>query len=173
MSRLAMRQAITAFLEEAGIEYVGLVYPARPEVIPEQAYEENRMAEAVPSENGSSAVLVVNLEADTTVRKADTGRGARNDQITYKAVIEVFFASTLGEAVKAQEDYDVIAQGIVTAIRSDATLGNPSVVWSAGEYEQGVEHAQGEPYTDTDGQTVFIPGVVRFDAMSWFAGPTA
>ena len=100
MSRLAMRQAITAFLEEAGIEYVGLVYPARPEVIPEQAYEENRMAEAVASEAGSSAVLVVNLVSDNRQRKADTGRGAVNDQVTYKAVIEIFFACTSGEAVQ-------------------------------------------------------------------------
>jgi hypothetical protein len=170
MSRLSMREAITAFLQAANIEYVGIVYPARPEIAPEQAYEENRLAEAVMSEGGSSSVLVVNLPSDIRQRKADTGRGAVNDQITYKAVLEVFFANVKGEAIQAQTDYDQTVDAIVTAVRENATLGAPGTVWSAGEYEAGVEHAQGEPYTDADGMTVFITGVVRFDAMSWIAG---
>jgi hypothetical protein len=122
------------------------------------------------SEGGSSSVLVVNLPSDIRQRKADTGRGAVNDQITYKAVLEVFFANVKGEAIQAQTDYDQTVDAIVTAVRENATLGAPGTVWSAGEYEAGVEHAQGEPYTDADGMTVFITGVVRFDAMSWIAG---
>lgn len=165
-----MREAITAFLQEANIEYVGIVYPARPEIAPEQAYEENRLAEAVMSEGGSSSILVVNLPSDNRQRKADTGRGAVNDQITYKALIEVFFANVKGEAIQAQTDYDQTVDAIVTAIRENATLGAPGTVWSAGEYETGVEHAQGEPITDADGMTVFINGAIRFDAMSWVAG---
>jgi hypothetical protein len=168
-----MREAITAFLQEANIEYVGIVYPARPEIINEQDYESNRLAEAVASENGSSAVLVVNLPSDVRQRKADTGRGAVNDQITYKAVLEVFFACTSGEATKAQEDYDQTVDAIVTAIRENATLGAPGTVWSAGEYEQGVAHDQSLPRTDADGMTILIPGVVRFDSMSWVSGPVA
>ena len=147
MSRLAVREAIASFLAEAGVEYVGIVYEARPEIINEQDYEANRMGEAVSSASGSSAVLVVN-----------------------KAAVEIFFASTAGNAVKAQEDYDVIVDGIVNGIRADATLGAPGTVWSAGEYDDGVDHVQGEPYTDADGMTVFIPGVVHFEAWEWIAG---
>lgn len=168
--RLAMREAIQAFLEGLGLENVGTVYAARPEILPEQAYEANRMGEAVESAAGSSAVLVVNLPEDTRRRRADTGRGAVNDSRLYKAAVEVWFASTGGEAVQAQKDYDGIIDGIVDGIRSDATLGNPDVVWSAGEYDDGVEHVQGQPYTDADGLTVFIAGVVRFEAWSWLAG---
>jgi hypothetical protein len=170
MSRLAMRQAIAAFISEADLEYVGQVYAARPEVIPEQAYETNRLAEAAASEAGSSAVLVVNLTADNRQRRADTGRGAVNDSRIYKVVIELFFACTSGEAVKAQEDYDVIVDGIVNLIRENATLGAPGTVWSAGEYTAGVDHQQGEPYTDADGMVVFIPGHVSFESWEWIAG---
>ena len=88
-----MREAIAAFLQNAEIPHVGIVYPARPELIPEQAYEANRMGEAVSTDAGSSAVLVVNLPADTRQRRADTGRGAVNDSRIYKAAIEVFFAA--------------------------------------------------------------------------------
>jgi hypothetical protein len=170
MSRLSMREAITAFLQAANIEFVGIVYPARPEIVPEQAYEENRLAEAAASEAGSSAVLVVNLTADNRQRRADSGRGAVNDSRIYKVLIELFFACTSGEAVKAQEDYDVIVDGIVNAIRSNATLGAPGTVWSAGEYTTGVDHQQGEPYTDSDGLVVFIPGHVSFESWEWIAG---
>ena len=170
MSRLAVREAIASFLAEAGVEYVGIVYEARPEIINEQDYEANRMGEAVSSASGSSAVLVVNLPSDNRKRRADTGRGAVNDSRIYKAAVEIFFASTAGNAVKAQEDYDVIVDGIVNGIRADATLGAPGTVWSAGEYDDGVDHVQGEPYTDADGMTVFIPGVVHFEAWEWIAG---
>jgi hypothetical protein len=171
MSRLSTREAIANFLSEADLEFVGKVYPARPEVVNEQDYESNRLAEAVPSEAGSSAVLVVNLVSDNRQRRADTGRGAVNDSRVYKAVIEIFFACTSGEALSAQRDYDVVVDGIVNLIRENATLGAPNVIWSAGEYSAGVDHQQGEPYSDSDGLVVFIPGHVSFESWEWIAGP--
>lgn len=170
MSRVAMRSAVAAYLENAELTYVGKVFAARPEILSEDAYETNMFAEAAPSANGSSAVLVVNIPSDHRQRRADTGRGAVNDQWTFNVALEVFFASTAGEAVKAQEDYDVVIDGIVTLIRADANLGDPSVVWSAGEYDVGIQHFQGEPYTDADGLTVFISGEVTIQAMAWIAG---
>ena len=170
MSRLAVREALTEFIADAALQYVGTVFPARSEITDEQAYEANRMAEAVESEVGSSAVLVVNISSDDRKRRADTGRGAVNDSVIHKIALEVFFASTGGEAIQAQKDYDVVAQGLLDLIRSNATPGAPGVIWSSGEYEAGVLHEQGEPYTDADGLTVFIPGVVRFDAWEWVAG---
>jgi hypothetical protein len=168
--RLEVREAVSQFFAQAGLSYVGQVFPARPEVLTEQAYETNRFGEAVASGNGSSAVLVVNLPQDDRQRRADTGRGAVNDQWTYKVALEVWFASTLGEAVRAQEDYDAVIDGIENLIRSNATLASDAI-WSAGEYEAGISHTQGMPFTDSDGMTVMIHGVVRFDAMQWVAGP--
>lgn len=170
MGRAAVREAVAEFFSETGLPYVGLVHKARPEIITEVDYERNRMGEAVQSENGSSAVLVVGIPSDVRRRRADTGRGAVNDAWIHDVAVEVFFASSSGNGVKAQEDYDAVVDGIVEAVRSNATM-NSTAVWSAGEYEQGVEHQQAEPYTDADGMTVFIFGAVKFQAWEWVAGP--
>lgn len=170
MSRLAVRTAVKTFLEEADLQYVGKVHAARPQIVSEQDYERNRMGEAIPSESGSSAVLVVGIPSDDRMRRADTGRGAVNDTQIHKIALEIFFASTGGKAVKAQEDYDVVVDGIVSLIRSNAILNAPGVIWSAGEYQAGIQHQQGLPYTD-GGLTVFIFGVVHFEAWEWIAGP--
>jgi hypothetical protein len=84
--------------------------------------------------------------------------------------MEVFFASVGGDAIAAQEDYDAIVDQMITLIRADATLKAPASIWSAGEYEVGVEHQQSEPFTDSDGLTIFISGAVSFDAWQWIAG---
>jgi hypothetical protein len=171
VGRLAVRHAVAEYFANAGLEHVGTIFTARPEILEEAAYEENRMKEAVESEHGSSAVLVVAIPSDDRMRRADTGRGAVNDSRIHKVVIEIFFASTSGDAVAAQDDYDGIVDSMVALIRADATLGDPSVVWSAGEYTAGISHQQGEPYTDADGLTVFIAGVVRCEVYEWIAGP--
>ena len=170
MSRLAMRKAVGEYLRENRIPHVGEVYNARPELMPENAYEANIFGELATTAHGSSAVLVVNMPSDTRQRRADTGRGAVNDSHIYDTTVEVFFASTGGEAIQAQEDYDGIVDEIINLIRANATLNAPSTVWSAGEYEKGVQHKQGEPFTDADGMTIFIYGVVMFEAWEWIAG---
>ena len=170
MSRVAIREAVTSYLAEAALPNVGKVFSARPEVLTEQAYESNMFNEAVETADGSSAVLVVNLPSDKRQRRADTGRGAVNDTWIFDVVLEVFFASSGGEAVIAQSDYDAVIDGIVSSIRENATLGAPTTVWSAGEYDAGIKHDQAEPFTDEDGTTVFIFGSVEFQAWTWIAG---
>jgi hypothetical protein len=171
MSRNSVRAAIQSYFNTAGIPNVGTVYEART-YINEQDYEQNYMGEVVASSNGSGCVLVVNLTQDKRTRRADTGRGAVNDSVIHSVALELFFASTLGDPVAAQNDYDATVEGIIDAIRTDATLGtggNP--IWSAGEYSPWIDHHQAMPYTDADGMTVFIPGVVFFEAWEWVAGP--
>lgn len=171
MSRLTIRTAVAACFANAAIPHVGKVYAARPEIVAEQDYETNRLEEAVETAAGSSAVLVVNIPSDDRKRRADTGRGAVNDSHIYKIAMEVFFASTGGGAVVAQEDYDSVIDEMIKLIRHDATLGAPSTVWSAGEYEAGIQHQQSAPFNDADGLTVFISGAVQFDCYEWISGP--
>jgi hypothetical protein len=170
MSRVTVRAAVAAYFTNADLAMVGKVYAARPEIVNEQDYETNRLAEAVESVNGSSAVLVVNIPSDSRQRRADTGRGAVNDSNIHKIVMEVFFGSTGGHAVKAQEDYDAIIDGMIDLIRANANLEAPATVWSAGEYAAGIQHQQSEPFTDADGLVVFISGAVSFDAWEWISG---
>lgn len=171
MGRQAVRTSVAEYFANANLRFVGTVFPARPEITNEQDYETNRLKEAVPSENGSSAVLVVNIPTDDRQRKADTGRGAVNDTWIHKIAMEVFFASTGGAAVKAQEDYDAIVDSMADLVRANAVLGAPGTVWSAGEYEHGIQHKQGAPFTDEDGMTIFISGEVAFEAWEWLSGP--
>ena len=181
MGRAAVRTAVTAFLENAAspsaayIPYVGTVYSARPLIVDETAYENTMSGQAVTSSGtGGNAILVVNLDQDVRKRKADTGRGAVNDEWTHGVFIEIFYANLGGndtqpQGLAAQGDYDLIVDAITNAIRSDATLGDPSVIWSAGEYED-IVHAQNAPKTSEDGTTVYIVGTLRFTAWEWVNG---
>ena len=170
MGRASVRAAVTSYLTEAELGFVGVVHSARPEIIEESDYETSRLNEAVSSENGSSAVLVVNIPDDKRQRRADTGRGAVNDSWTHSIVIEVFFASVGGDAIAAQTDYDVVVDEITNLIRANATLSAPSAIWSAGEYTVGIQHQQSAPYNDAEGLAVFISGAVMFEAWEWVAG---
>lgn len=177
MPRTQVRAAVTAYFTNANISFVGSVMSAR-NYINEQDYEQNMMGQAVASSNGSACVLVVNILDDERMRRADTGRGAQNDTEVHTVFLELFFASTGGEPIAAQEDYDTIVDQIIQAIRNDPTLAAPTVVWSAGENPglsgapaSGVRHQQKEPYTSADGMTVCIPGIVQFEVWEWIAGP--
>ena len=171
MGRAAVRSAVAAYFAAAGLEHVGTVYSARPEILPEEAYQQSMFGQVASTAAGSNAVLVVDIPDDRRQRRAVTGRGAVNDSLICRVAVEVFFACVGGEGVPAQEDYDRIIDGMVALIRADATLGAPAVVLSAGEYEAGIAHEQGAPFTDEDGMVVFILGAVKFDAWSWVAGP--
>lgn len=178
MGRVEVREAIAGAIAGAAIPNVGTVFPGRPEILQEQDYEvpnpqyaASRFAEAAQTENGSSAVLVVNLPEDRRQRRALSGRGAVNDTRIHQSVLEVWFASTGGEAIQAQVDYDGIIDSIVKLVRDNPTLSAPKVVWSSGEYQSGVEHSQAMPYTDADGLTVLISGIVRWEVWEWLAGP--
>lgn len=171
MSRLTVRTAITAALTDANLPYVGSVYPSRPLIIGEQAYEQTLMGEAITlADGGVSAVLVVNLTEDNRQRRADTGRGAVNDSYIHTTFIEVFCAGVAGDAIKTQAAYDQIIDEIIDLVRSNPTLSAPTVVWSAGEYTAGIQHYQRQPYTDPDGLTIFLPGTVKWETWEWIAG---
>jgi len=171
MGRAEVRQAVTDYLQSAGLPYVGTIYPARPVIADETAYALTMSGEAIQaSANGSAALLVTNIPSDVRQRRADVGRGAVDDTEIHDIALEVFFASTGGSSVNAQQDYDTVIDSIITAIRANATPGGADVVWSAGEFEYGVQHEQDQPTTSEDGMTVVIWGVVRFQAWEWIAG---
>lgn len=168
MGRLATRQSVQTYLAGAQLPYVGTVYEARPTILDEDAYLETMTGEAVAaSANGSACVIVVNLPSDKRVRRADTGRGSVQDSVVHDVALELFFASPAGDAVAAQTDYDQVVDALIIAIRANPV---PGTVWSAGEFEPGISHAQDSPYTDADGLTILISGVVRFEAWEWEAG---
>lgn len=177
MSRPGVRQAIASYLNAAQITCVGAVYPARPVVMSEQDYEQRMLGGVttlITTASGSGCVLVVNLTGEQRERRALTGRGAVNDSNIHAVAVELWFASTGGNGPAAQADYDLIVDGMFAAIRADATLGTggiaPGSIWSAGEYDPWIRHRQGEPYTSSDGLTVFIRGLVEFQAWEWLAG---
>lgn len=174
MGRLEVRQTVTNYFTNAAepnggnIPYVGTVYAARPLIVEETAYEETMNGLLVASSpSGGGAVLVVNIPEDTRARKALTGRGAVNDLWDHHIALEVWYANVGGEGITSQTDYDSIIDQIIYNIRADPTLGDPAVVWSAGEYEPNITHGQSLPKTSDDGLTIFINGVVRFDAQEW------
>lgn len=170
MGRVAIRSAVQALIQGAGIDYVGTVYPARPTILQEADYEQTMSGQATAeSANGSACVIVVNLPADERLRRADTGRSFVNDTNIHDVTLELWFASTGGDAVAAQQDYDAIVDALFILVRENPTPGGSTVVWSAGEYEP-IVHKQGEPYTSEDGLTVLINSTFSFKAWAWDAG---
>ena len=179
MSRAAVREAIATYLNNAQIPGVGMVYPARPIILSEQDYEArmlNGAQQLVSTVNGSGCVLVVNLVADQRDRLTDTGFGQVNDMNKRSVSVELWFACN-GDpenGAAAQEDYDAIVDGLLVAIRADPMLGTgnqpPASIWQAGAYPPYITHEQGEPYTTNEGLTVFIAGVLRFEAWSQDVG---
>ncbi len=165
MGRLAVRRALQTFFQGLGVPYLGTVYPARPVILPEAAYVQTMQGYAIQaSPNGSCCVAVVNMPSDQRTRIALVGRSAVDDTNVHKIALELFFASTGGDGLAAQDDYDLIVDTLVTAIRSDATAGDATVIWSAGEFTAGVAHSMDQPYSTSDGLTVLINGVIRFEA---------
>jgi hypothetical protein len=180
MSRLAVREAIASYLNAAEINYVGAVFPARPIILDESAYEERMLNGAlsyVASDQGSGCALVVNITEDHRERMADTGYSYVNDMNKRSISVELWFAC-LGDpenGAGSQEDYDSIVDGVFIAVRADPTLGTanqpPASIWGAAVYPPYISHEQAAPYTTDEGLTVFIKGVVKFDAWSQDVGP--
>lgn len=171
MGRAAVRTAVADYISGLGVSYLGTVFPARPVIADETAYMQTMSGTAIAqSAHGSTCIAVVNIPSDRRQRVADVGRGAVNDTDIHEIALELFFASTGGDAQGAQEDYDTVVDGLVVGIRANATPGGASVVWSAGEFEYGVQHAQEQPTTSEDGLTVVIWGVIRFEAWEFLAG---
>lgn len=172
MSRVTTRNGLTALITNANLDYVGTVFPARPVIADETAYTTTMLGQAVQqTPSGSSALLVVNLISDKRQRRAITGRIGMQDTYIHKVTVEIFFTSTgpgttgTPQGMQAQLDYDGIVDSLVSLIRENPTVNGTS--WSAGEYEVGVSHRQGEPFTTEDGMTVQIVGAIDFDSWDW------
>jgi hypothetical protein len=170
MGRVAIRAAAQAYLTAANIPFVGTVYRARPTLVDESNYE-NTMLNQATNPNQSSAVLVINLPEDQRERRSFSGRAFVDDSNIHDIVVEVFFASRTGDALAAQDDADTLLDALAIAVRADPTLGNPNIVWSAGEYQKGVHTSVHAAFVGPDGLTNFIIATVRFDAWEWLAGP--
>lgn len=172
MGRASVRSAAVAYLQGANIPYVGTVYAGRPLVVDETDYDLNMstgLFQNVVSPEGSSAVILVDIPESRRERRTMTGRTFEDDTQIHTVVLEVFMANVAGKGIAAQADNDATIDAIVDAIRADPLLGQPSVVWSAGEFTTGITVEQREPITSADGTVIFIPAVIRFETWEWLS----
>lgn len=172
MGRQQVRSAFASAIQSAGIANVGTVFPGRPTIVTGSAYTQTMQGQAVQeSQNGSACVVVVNIDSDTRTRYADAGRGALADWNKHIVTLELWFASTAGDSLAAQEDYDAIVDGLFDLIRSNPTMSAPSYVWSAGEFRYGIQHEQSVPYNPEQSTEVLIDGEIRVEAWEQVTGP--
>jgi hypothetical protein len=170
MGRAQVREEITAQIQDLQIPNVGTVFPARPVILKESDYTERMNGEAVSySGNGSGCVIVVNLPTDRRERIALTGIGSVNDFDKHAIALELFFASTYGAGIEAQQDYDAIVDILIPALRAKAVPG-PAIWMAGGEVGTGIEHSMDEPYTPEDGNTILINGIIRYEAWEQLVG---
>jgi len=171
MGRAATRQAITSYIESLNLPFVGTVYPSRPMIVPEDAYDVSMAGQVVTSPNGSSAIVVVHLPEDKRSRDPLTGYGFVEDKDVHAVILETWMGNVSGNAITAQADHDLFIDSLVMGLRGDPNLGNPQVIWAAGEFEKGVQVSQGEPYQQPDGTAMIFPCHIHFDAWEWLSGP--
>jgi len=171
MGRKQVRLATQAYIQNAAIPYVGTVWPARPSILQESAYTQDLMGQAIAqTDNGSSMVIVVNIPSDKRSRIALVGRGAVDDLSTHRMALELWFACSSGDGVQAQLDYDGIVDDLEALIRANANLGNPDVVWSAAEFDAGINHVQSQAFNSDEGGAIIIIGTLRFEAIENIVG---
>lgn len=181
MGRAIVRNQVQQFLSSKNITNVGKIYAARPIIVDDADYDLNMSnwlweQQGLP-DSGSGAVLIVNIPSSHRERRAITGRTGDNDTFVHQVVVEVFFANTGStdpndtQGVQAQADHDALMDTLVVTMRSDFSMGNPQQIWSAGEFQAGVDVEQHEPFTnDPDGPTIFIVSTLRFEVWEWLAG---
>lgn len=169
--RKLVRLAYQDYLQNYGVPYLGTVFAARPVIAEEEAYTQTMLGMAVESsDNGSCALLVVNITDEHRVSEAIAGETSLQDSIAYHMLLELAFASTSGDAIGAQLDYDDVVSTLFVAIRANPTPGGANVVWSAAQFETGLDHHQDVPFSTDEGLTTLIFGRINFDAYSWLAG---
>ena len=172
MGRADVRIAVQNYLQNLAVPFLGTVFPAR-NYVDENDYTArivNNPSLLLPAGQNYGCVVFINLTNDDRQRKADTGRGFVEDWCIHKVALELWFASNSGDPLGTQMAYDTTVDTIFTGVRADPLLGAPQTVWSAAEFNTGISHMQSEPYTDEDGMTVFINGLIRMDVYEWLAG---
>jgi len=179
--RASMRAAafnyFNAKVDAGTIPYIGTVFPSRPLIITEDDYEvqlANGLLSYVTSPNGSNGVIIINMPETSRKRETITGYGGFvDDKATHPMELELFMGNAAGDVISLQADHDKTSDAIVIAIRADPTLGTagtPDAIFGAGVFETPITVHQGPAFQLSDGPTVFIPAIVRFDAVEWISG---
>lgn len=172
MGRAQVRAGVVTTLENAGLPFVGTIFPARPVFATESAYTQTMTGMAIQeSANGSSCVIVVNILDDERKRYADVGRENVADFAKRLVELELFFANTAGDGVLAQQDYDTIYDALEALIRANPLMNAPANVWSAGEFDYGLRHTQSVGHNPEQSTGVLINGLVKFQAWEQLVGP--
>jgi hypothetical protein len=168
MGRASIRQAAFNYFTNAGIPFVGTVFPSRPIIVTEDDYDTQMAEGLIPYVTSVNGVIIINISESARKRNTLTGYGGFVDDFTiHQMELELFFANTAGNAESCQTDHDATTDAIVIAIRADPTLGtagNPGAIFGAGVFSVPVTVHQGAPFWGSDGTTVFIPSIVRFEA---------
>lgn len=137
MSRATVRAALVTFFNNTSIQGLGQVHSAPPYWADGSEWDLARPIGDGPA--GAGAIGAIHLAEDVESRvsvPAIQGWKA----VTYKAALMVFYqwllpSNTLTPVDEAAwaDPLDGILDGLVALIRSDPNLGDPTVIWQAGQ----------------------------------------
>lgn len=129
MSRAVIRAALAAYIAPPNIAGLNKVYTSQPKIIQGPEFFQ-------PGLTGfaSGAVASVFIEREVELRKALGGATSGKKRINYDIAILIQFRSTKPRSEDAMDDYDALIERLKVRIRTDRTLGSPSI-FQAGEAE--------------------------------------
>lgn len=136
MSRTAVRAAITNYLQNAGIKYLGTVFAHPPKWTNESDFTLN----GYPGQ-GSGVVIYVHLRRQHEIRIALGGATGGMKLRPYKCTLICLMNSKKPHTEDVGADNDAFIDSLVTAIEANRNAGNPAAVfqWGEGDTLYGVD----------------------------------
>ena len=128
MSRATVREAITKYLNGAGITNLSTVKPFPAKFTPEMEF----YAGEDPG-HSSGAILYIYFERESEKRVAFGGAHSGKKAVEYSVVLDCFLRSTHKKSEDAGTDNEQFLDSLISAIRADRNAGAPEVIFQWGE----------------------------------------
>ena len=156
MSFGTARVAVASFLS-GSVPGLTTVYRSRPKVV-----DDGRDIMAPGSKSG--AFGFVHIDGSDETRVAFGGAHSGKKRVDYQIRLVIKFQSKGIDAMAAQDDCDLMLEGVKVQLRSDRQLGDTVNVWQAGE-AGGIKVQIGEPILH--GDITVIWAQVSFQLTEW------
>jgi hypothetical protein len=137
MSRVAVRNAVASYLENANITNLTSVFPYPPKLTPEGDFYN----QDAPNHT-SGAIIFLWIEAQRETRIALGGSVSGKKMVEYTFVLDCYFRSSEPKSEDASEMNDAFLDSLVDGIRANREAGTSNgviFVWGEGPHNGGAD----------------------------------
>ena len=128
MGRADVLQAVAQFINGAGIQHLGKLFPYAPKITTEAAF----FSQSVPGDP-MGAIIYTFFPRQSEHRIALGGPTSGAKMVRYELLMMVLFRTRTETAEEAGAENDAFLDSLAAAIRANRTTGNSQVVFQWGE----------------------------------------